>query len=104
MTPQEFLVEKLGIGGNPEQVDQVYEINKTLYELVSDHRNVKYVQSLFLDYARIMCEKQKEICAEEAELLEEGFFNRNDDPDYQWVVDRDSILNSPLPNELEDEN
>lgn len=99
MTPKEFLVEKLGIGGNPEQVDQVYEINKALYELVSDHRNMKYVQSLFLDYARIMCEKQKEICAEEAMWEDEGSLQEGT----TIYIDKDSILNLPFPKELQDE-
>ena len=88
MTPQEFLADKLGIGSNAEQDNQIYEINKALYELVSDYRNVKYVQSLFLDYARIMCQKQKEICAEEAKDCKYGFYE-------------DLALNSPFPIELQ---
>lgn len=54
------------------------------------------------EYAKLMCQKQKEICADFAEPIEEGFYNRNDDPDYRWVVNEDSILNSPFPKELND--
>jgi hypothetical protein len=49
-----------------------------------------------------MCQKQKEICAEEATISDYGYFNDNDDPDYRWVVNEKSILNSPLPKELQD--
>jgi len=52
------------------------------------------LEKLIREYAILMCQKQKEICAEEAEVsggLDEGF-----------RVDPDSILSSPLPKELQD--
>ncbi len=44
------------------------------------------------DYAIIMCEKQREICAENAEL----WYDESDN----CRVDKELIINSPLPEEL----
>lgn len=70
--------------------------------LMSNYKGI--ICDLLNEYARTMCQKQKEICAEEAETIEEGYFDPNDYLDYQWVVNEDSILNSPFPEELQDEN
>lgn len=53
------------------------------------------------NYAIVMCQKQKEICAEEAETKD---LSGPHQYEAYFVIDKDSILNSPLPKELQDEN
>lgn len=57
---------------------------------------IPVIENKMIKFARIMCQKQKEICAEEAKL------NTGDYP--SKGVNRKSILNSPFPKELQDEN
>lgn len=52
------------------------------------------------EFAIHCCEKQREICAENVEMFEEGYYNSNDDEDTRWAVDKDTIINSPLPEQL----
>lgn len=53
------------------------------------------------EYAIYMCYRQQENCADNATTMEEGYYDRNDDEAYRFVVDQDSILKSPLPTELQ---
>lgn len=48
------------------------------------------VESAMKEYAKLMCDKQKEICAQEAECTN-NFFE----------VDSSSIINAPYPEELQ---
>lgn len=52
----------------------------------------EHVFDLMRKYARLMCDKQRQICADNVEL--EG-----DEGDEVWI-DKLSILNSPYPEEL----
>ena len=58
------------------------------------------VRDIMRQYSILMCEKQREICAENVEMFEEGYYNSNDDEDTRWAVDKDTIINSPLPEQL----
>lgn len=53
--------------------------------------------SAMKEYARLMCDKQKEICSIEAETKDDS--NPHSYESY-YVVDRQSILNAPYPDEL----
>jgi hypothetical protein len=50
---------------------------------------IPVIENKMIKFARIMCQKQKEICAEEAKGCKYGFYE-------------DLALNSPLPKELQD--
>lgn len=84
MTPQKFLLKKLDT--------DLEGLEQYVYDYASTCDLTDKIEDWMLEFAKIMCEKQKEICAEEAEVsggLDEGF-----------RVDPDSILSSPLPKEL----
>lgn len=90
MTPQEFLFKKLDI--DEEGMDQY------LYDFACSGELSEKIEKWMIKYAKLMCKKQKEICAEEAET-------KDDSPSLSYecyyVIDKDSILNSPFPKELQ---
>lgn len=49
------------------------------------------------EYAEWYAKKCLEIAADNAEIYEEGYYNRNDDPDYRWAVNKESITDIQLP-------
>jgi len=100
MTPQEFLIQYFEIIDTDQQCHDSL-IAECLYDDINDCD----LDELFLimkEYSKVMCQKQREICSEEAELkfeyIGDGSWDGSD------IVDKDSILNSPLPEELKDEN
>lgn len=57
--------------------------------------NFEYIYEAAVEFAKIACEEQKKICAENAELIGEEpcIFSHCECKDYS--IDKDSILNSP---------
>ena len=53
------------------------------------------VLRLMKEYAKLMCDKQKEICAEQADTKRIGHGYQTYD-----IIDTKSIINSPYPEEL----
>lgn len=100
MTPQKFLLHYFEII-NENSFDHDALIAECLYDDINDC-DLDNLFSIMNEYARIMCEKQKEICADAARLTWE--YEGDGSYDGRYIVDIDSILNSPLPKELENEN
>jgi len=63
--------------------------------------NLGYVEKIITDlmkeYAEIYAKRCLEIASENVEMFEEGFYNRIDDLEYKWSIDKGSILNIDLP-------
>lgn len=67
------------------------------------------VLDVMKEYAIYCCEKQREICAENSLLLENGSSKKkviweaydHSKIDIEFEVSKDSIINSPLPEELQ---
>jgi hypothetical protein len=55
------------------------------------------IEQIMQEYAEYYAKKCLEIAAENVELFQEGYYNRNDDLDYKWSVDRESITKIQLP-------
>jgi hypothetical protein len=87
MTPKEFFFDYYNI-----DLERYYhEGNLDFADF--GHFNQRSLNDVFWvmkKYAQIMCQKQKEICAEEAKDCKYGFYE-------------DLALNSPFPTELQDE-
>jgi hypothetical protein len=90
MTPQEFLLKKLDT--------DLEGLEQYLYDFASECDLTERVEKWMKKYAKLMCEKQKEICAEEAKLKWE--YEGDGSHDGKDIVDIDSILNSPFPDEI----
>lgn len=88
MTPEEFL----------NQFCKPDDYNK-LEEQLKDGLWTNNVLIYMRDYARLMCDKQKEICTNNAntKLIDSGW-------DIYNAVDESSILNAPYPDELQSNN
>lgn len=67
------------------------------------------VLDVMKEFAIYCCEKQREICADNAEFFREGASMKNDlwpaydhcKIDIEYAVNKESIINSPLPEELQ---
>lgn len=89
MTPQEFYAQT---------VTYENEFDFRTMNLMSNYKGI--ICDLLKEYAILMCQKQKEICAEEAETRD---IHPNGSYLSHMVIDNNSILNSPFPKELQDE-
>ena len=78
MTADEIL-EKYYYGRNNQSTDPATNILNAL-----------------LEFGRVMCEKQREICAENAKIMAMNHSRISD----EYKIDMGSIINSPLPKEL----
>lgn len=98
MTPRDFLEKWHGIHLQNYHVgDADAEIASYFYDDIADGA-IDEILVVMKEYAKLMCQSQKNICAEEAETkdISNGLsYERYD------AVDRDSILNSPFPRELQ---
>ena len=110
MTPEEFL----------NQFCKPDDYNK-LEEQLKDGLWTNNVLIYMRDYARLMCDKQKEICARNA-LIKQEYKNNNEEVvmnsmqiynidkydsyyfDVEIYADSNSILNAPYPDELQGNN
>ena len=75
---------------------KVYSENKNGLE--SWYLEIVVLQAMN-EYSVLMCEKQREICAENAEGILEYYDEGPDD--FNVIVNKESIINSPLPEELQ---
>lgn len=75
------------------------EILKEIFPSIAgytyDHKDI--IELKLREYAEFYAKKCLEIAANEAEVMEEWFYNRADDEDHRWVINKDSILNIKLP-------
>jgi hypothetical protein len=99
MTPKEFLLKRFKIS-NEDKCEHDALIAEYLYDDINDCE-LDELLNIMMEYAKLMCEKQKDICAEEAETKD---LSGPHQYEAYFVIDKDSILNSPLPKELQDEN
>jgi len=76
------------MGQNKLTEEQINDIIEDIYTTSS----LESSKTKILNFVRLMCDKQKEICAEYAE--QEG-----DEGDELWI-DKKSILNAPYPEEI----
>lgn len=78
-----------------EEIQQTVAKDFERYTLLN---NDSYpIKQMMIQYAEWYAQKCLEIAAENVELYEEGYYNRNDDPDYRWVVNKESITKIQLP-------
>lgn len=56
----------------------------------------EYIRAM-KEYAEYYAKECLSIAADNAEIYEEGYYNRNDDPDYRWAVNKESITDIQLP-------
>lgn len=61
---------------------------------ITNDANRDYFVNVMKEYARLCCDEQKQICSEEAETNE--YYSQG-----TVYVNRDSILNSPYPTQLQ---
>lgn len=97
MTPRDFLEKWHGIHLQNYHVgDADAEIASYFYDDIADGA-IDEILVVMKEYAKLMCQSQKNICAEEA-LCDDG----GSAQEGSWVsIDRNSILNSPFPRELQ---
>lgn len=82
-----------------EYLNNTIEGNSIWGDLLKDNGDVYYqddVIRVMKEYAKLCCDKQKQICADNAD----ADCNILDYPDVEVYVIKDSILNSPYPEEL----
>jgi len=84
-------------------MDEIEKLVDSIRRPTSHHGDQDFydvdIENLLKKFAIEMCERQREICAEQVIVGKKGAFG------IYWhdsdvVVDKDSILNSPLPEEL----
>lgn len=78
-----------------------FELLRTLDEIIDWYIpptcKVGFEREMMIKYAEHYAKQVLELAADNAEVETEGFYNRNDDEDTRWVVNKDSITNIQLP-------
>ncbi len=87
MTPQEFY---------NQTVTYENEFKFSTVTIMSNYKEI--ICDLLKEYAILMCQKQREICAEEAETKD---IHPNGSYLSHMVIDEHTILNASLPKELQ---
>lgn len=83
------------------KLEEILEKNRLKTDHYADQEFSDYglfsVEAAMKEYSEWYAKKCLEIAAEEADVMEEWFYNRVDDEDHRWVINKDSILNIKLP-------
>lgn len=93
MTAIEILYRDFGLGNESDPT----QMEGALAQEYFGGNDTDKLINCMKEYAEIYAKKCLDIVAENAVIIEEGFYNRNDDEDTRWIVDQDSILNIELP-------
>lgn len=83
------------------KLEEILEKNRLKTDHYADQEFEAYgiisIESAMKEYAERFAKECLEIAANEADVMEEWFYNRADDEDHRWVINKDSILNIKLP-------
>jgi len=87
--------------------EQIYQKFNEQYHLEGNNGGIQkhkhYILEMMKEFAKLMCDKQKEICFTHALPYKEGAFG-NYFYQSDIKIEKESILNAPYPDELQGNN